>query len=104
MESAALESYRKDVENNRDLTSIAINRKLQEENLAISGGSKKAWQEAQSGDGHTYYWNILTNGKVSQMYKFRCKEMSIVQNLFGSRLKKVTQVCKNKKKKEVLRG
>lgn len=63
IESAALEAYRKDVENNRDLTSIAINKKVEEENLAISGASssKKVWREAKS-DGRTYYWNTLSNG------------------------------------------
>lgn len=74
MESAAMEAYRRDVENNADLTSIAINKKVAEENLSISSGSgiKKVWREAKSDDGNTYYWNIMTNGKkLSIRYTYR---------------------------------
>ena len=65
IESAALEAYRRDVENNADLSSIAINDKLQQDNLMIRDkptSGKKIWKEAKSKDGATYYWNILTNG------------------------------------------
>ncbi|KAJ8909597.1 hypothetical protein NQ315_005661 [Exocentrus adspersus] len=63
MEIAALTAYRRDVESNAnaDLTSIAINKKLKEENLSISGENKKIWHEAQSKEGQIYYWNVLTN-------------------------------------------
>lgn len=57
IESAALEAYQRDVANNADLTSIAINNKL-----AQSSGSKKVWYEAKTNEGRTYYWNTLTNG------------------------------------------
>lgn len=61
MEAAALEAYRKDVENNADWTSVAINKKMQEENLEIAGGSsKKVWREAVTKEGKTYYWNSVT--------------------------------------------
>lgn len=65
MEAAAMAAYRKDVESNAsaDLTSIAIHKKMTDENLTIKEGSKKVWYEAKSKDGHTYYWNIVTNGK-----------------------------------------
>ncbi|CAH0554614.1 unnamed protein product, partial [Brassicogethes aeneus] len=61
MEALALAAYRKDVANNADMTSVAINNKLKEDNLAISSGSKKVWKEAKSKDGNFYYWNVLTN-------------------------------------------
>lgn len=64
IESAALEAYQRDVENNRDLTSVAINSKLQKDNLVVSSGSKKVWYEAKTNEGNTYYWNTLTNGEV----------------------------------------
>ncbi|XP_017780745.1 PREDICTED: WW domain-binding protein 4 [Nicrophorus vespilloides] len=61
MEAAALEAYRKDVESNADLTSININKKVAEDNLAISVKTGKMWREAKSEGGQTYYWNIVTN-------------------------------------------
>lgn len=64
MEAAALEAYRKDVQNNADLTSVAINKKLEENNL-VSDDAKKVWREAKSNEGHIYFWNILTNGNVT---------------------------------------
>lgn len=64
MEAAALEAYRKDVENNADITSASINKQLQENNLVLSD-SKKVWKEAVATDGRSYYWNILTNGNFS---------------------------------------
>lgn len=64
MEAAALESYRKDVESNADLTSMMINKKVKEDNLSVVlGEGKKMWREAKSKEGHIYYWNILSNGK-----------------------------------------
>lgn len=62
IESAALAAYQKDVANNADLTSIAINNKLEKDNLALSSGSKKVWHEAKTNEGRTYYWNTLTSG------------------------------------------
>lgn len=62
IESAALEAYQRDVEQNRDLTSVAINNRLEKDGLAVSGGSKKVWYEAKTNEGRTYYWNTLTNG------------------------------------------
>lgn len=58
-------AYRKDVEinANADLTSIAISKRLKDDNLVISGTSTKVWQEAKSNEGHVYYWNVLTNGE-----------------------------------------
>lgn len=64
MEAAAMEAYRKDVENNTDLTAKAINKRLEEDNLAISSGSKKLWHETRSKDGRIYYWNVMTNETV----------------------------------------
>ncbi|XP_060529693.1 WW domain-binding protein 4-like isoform X2 [Cylas formicarius] len=65
MEAAALEAYRKDVENNADLTSLSINKRLEEQNLAIASTSaRKQWQEAVSKDGRSYYWNVMTNETV----------------------------------------
>ncbi|CAH1154245.1 unnamed protein product [Phaedon cochleariae] len=66
MEAAAMAAYRRDVENNSsaDLTSIAIAKKLEDENLAISGSGKKIWQELKSKEGNIYYWNTLTNETV----------------------------------------
>lgn len=61
MEAAALAAYRKDVENNLDMTSVAINKKVEKDNLAISSGSKKAWQETKTKNGQVYYWNVITN-------------------------------------------
>lgn len=61
METAALEAYRKDVENNADLTSVSINKKLQENNLILND-AKKVWKEAKSNEGRRYYWNVITNG------------------------------------------
>lgn len=67
MESAALAAYRKDVANNADMTSRAINKTVEDNNLVISGGelegSKKVWKEAKNRDGKTYYFNVITNGK-----------------------------------------
>lgn len=66
MEAAAMDAYRKDVENNADMTSRAINKRLQDENLEVAGssaGGKKIWREAKADKG-TYYWNILTNESV----------------------------------------
>lgn len=64
MEAAAVAAYRKDVQSNAnaDLTSMAIHQRLQEENLEIKDSSKMIWYEAKSKEGHTYYWNIITNG------------------------------------------
>lgn len=56
MESAALEAYRKDVENNADLSSIAIN------NTARQNNSKKLWNETKNEHGKSYYLNVVTNG------------------------------------------
>ncbi|CAG9764764.1 unnamed protein product [Ceutorhynchus assimilis] len=67
MENAGMEAYRRDVERNAtaDLTSIAINKKLKEDNLAIaSGSSEKVWHEAVTKDGKSYYWNTDTNATV----------------------------------------
>lgn len=62
MEAAAMEAYKKDVENNADWTSVAINKKMQEENLEIaSGSSKKVWREVASKGGKNYFWNTVTN-------------------------------------------
>ncbi|KAL3270328.1 hypothetical protein HHI36_009376 [Cryptolaemus montrouzieri] len=63
MEKAALEAYKKDIENNADITSIAINQKLKDENLEIKG-SAKIWHELKSKEGHLYYWNTVTNETV----------------------------------------
>ncbi|KAK9876912.1 hypothetical protein WA026_015948 [Henosepilachna vigintioctopunctata] len=63
MEKAALEAYKKDIENNADLTSIAINQKLKDENLEIKGAAK-IWHELKSKEGHLYYWNTVTNETV----------------------------------------
>lgn len=64
MEAAALESYRKDVESNADFTSMMINKKVEKDNLTVVlGEGKKVWRETKSKEGHTYYWNILSNGK-----------------------------------------
>lgn len=62
-------AYRKDVEGNAsaDLTSIAITKRLKDDNLSLKeGSSKKIWYEAKSKEGHIYYWNTLTNGKFSK--------------------------------------
>lgn len=71
-------AYRKDVQSNAsaDLTSIAIHQRLQEENLEIKEGCKKIWYEAKSKEGHTYYWNIVTNGKESILHIFLLFVMS----------------------------
>jgi hypothetical protein len=72
----------KDVEENADFTSQLIKEKLsqkqqQDEMDAVPTGSKvvecavkceaaeaiKVWYEAQSDEGHTYYWHIETGGK-----------------------------------------
>ncbi|XP_076251422.1 WW domain-binding protein 4-like isoform X2 [Rhynchophorus ferrugineus] len=68
MESAAMEAYKRDVASNvaADLTSIAINKRLQEENLQIASGSKKIWQEVVTKDGKSYFWNTLTNETIWQ--------------------------------------
>ncbi|XP_044754573.1 WW domain-binding protein 4-like isoform X2 [Coccinella septempunctata] len=60
MEKAALESYKRDIENNADMTSVAINQKLKDENLQIKG-STKVWQQLKSKEGDFYYWNTVTN-------------------------------------------
>jgi len=68
METAALDAYRRDVEQNStaDLTSIAINKKLSDDNLQIAGGSnRKVWHEVVGRDGKSYYWNTVTNGTYS---------------------------------------
>ncbi|CAG9858908.1 unnamed protein product [Phyllotreta striolata] len=66
MEAAAMVAYRRDVESNSsaDLTSIAISKKLKEDNLELSGSSNKIWCEAKSKEGHVYYYNTLTNESV----------------------------------------
>ncbi|XP_022901271.1 WW domain-binding protein 4 [Onthophagus taurus] len=70
MESAALEAYRKDVENNRDLSSIEIKKKMEENNLGFGAscysGSKhqKLWREAKNDDGKSYYYNTITNESI----------------------------------------
>lgn len=60
MEKAALEAYKRDIENNADITSIAINEKLKNENLEIKGSSK-IWHQLKSKEGDFYYWNTVTN-------------------------------------------
>lgn len=82
IESAALEAYQRDVESNRDLTSIAINSRLEKDNLALSSGSKKVWCEAKTNEGRTYYWNTLTNGISVSYYPNMCIT-DILQNRFG---------------------
>ncbi|CAH1109906.1 unnamed protein product [Psylliodes chrysocephalus] len=66
MEAAALAAYRKDVETNSsaDLTSLAIAKKLKDENLQLRNDSNKVWYEAKTKEGHTYYWNTITNETV----------------------------------------
>ncbi|GJQ85261.1 hypothetical protein Trydic_g18495 [Trypoxylus dichotomus] len=65
IESAALEAYRKDVQNNSDLSSIAINDTIQQNNLVISpSNSRKLWNEAKNDEGRSYYYNVLTNESV----------------------------------------
>jgi hypothetical protein len=76
----------KDVEANGDLTSQIIKEKLaqmrqQEETNVSAAGSAvakavvkpeaaetaKVWYEAQSDEGHVYYWHIETGGKYEDM-------------------------------------
>lgn len=64
IESAALEAYRKDVQNNGDLSSIAINNTLQQSSHSTSSNSHKLWNEVKNEDGKSYYYNVLTNGNV----------------------------------------
>lgn len=61
IEANALEAYRQDIDNNADLTAVGIKKKLEETNSVLSGG-KKIWRECKSEDGHTYYWNTISNG------------------------------------------
>lgn len=62
MEAAALDAYQRDVAQNStaDLTSIAINKKLSDDNLQIA--TRKVWHELVGRDGKSYYWNTITNG------------------------------------------
>lgn len=71
MESAALQAYRKDVENNADLSSVVINQKLSEGNFELTAGVSgsisagkitKLWNEAKRPNGKSYYCNIMTKG------------------------------------------
>jgi hypothetical protein len=83
---AALKAYMKDVEANADLTSQMIKEKLartqqQEEPDMSTAGSAvvkvevkpeaaettEVWYEAQSDEGHVYYWHIETGGKYGSM-------------------------------------
>ncbi|KRT86931.1 hypothetical protein AMK59_2021 [Oryctes borbonicus] len=65
MESAALEAYRKDVQNNGDLSSIVINKTVQQNNLAINpSNSRRLWNEAKNDEGRSYYYNVLTNESI----------------------------------------
>ncbi|XP_050310876.1 peroxisomal acyl-coenzyme A oxidase 3-like isoform X2 [Anthonomus grandis grandis] len=62
MEAAAMEAYRRDMEHNAsaDLTSMAIAKRVEEENLEIA--NRKLWHEIPSIDGQkSYYWNTVTN-------------------------------------------
>ncbi|XP_045474326.1 WW domain-binding protein 4-like isoform X2 [Harmonia axyridis] len=60
MERAALDSYQRDIENNADITSAALNKKLKDENLQIKG-TAKIWHQLKSKEGDFYYWNTVTN-------------------------------------------
>ncbi|GLV35986.1 uncharacterized protein CBL_09796 [Carabus blaptoides fortunei] len=62
MESAALEAYRKDIENNADMSSRAINETLEKSNLALS--SKKIWHEFRPKEGPVYYCNTETKETI----------------------------------------
>ncbi|XP_030759808.1 WW domain-binding protein 4 [Sitophilus oryzae] len=66
MELAAMQAYQKDVQQNTaaDLTSIAINQRLKDEQLEIASGVRKIWKELVAKDGKSYYWNTLTNETV----------------------------------------
>ncbi|XP_072377623.1 WW domain-binding protein 4 [Diabrotica undecimpunctata] len=66
MEQAAMAAYRRDVESNSsaDLTSMAISKKLKDDNLQLRNTQNKVWYEAKSEDGNHYYWNTLTNESV----------------------------------------
>lgn len=64
MEMAALEAYRKDVETNPDLTSVAIHKKSKGSNLTINS-AKKLWHQEKSRSGQISYRNILTNEIVA---------------------------------------
>ncbi|XP_049868608.1 WW domain-binding protein 4 [Pectinophora gossypiella] len=74
MEEAAMAAYLKDVQNNADLTSQAINNMLDQtgstvttKNASISTASSKTekippvWQEVKNDNGGTYFWNTQTN-------------------------------------------
>ncbi|CAK1540465.1 unnamed protein product [Leptosia nina] len=69
MEEAAMRAYLKDVQNNADLTSQDINQMLGKDgksstDIIVSTASSKTeptWQEVKGKDGHSYYWNKLTN-------------------------------------------
>ncbi|KDR19704.1 WW domain-binding protein 4 [Zootermopsis nevadensis] len=73
MEEAALKAYMKDVEENADFSSQLIKEKLSQQQRqqdadgmgASPAGSAvaettKVWYEAQSDEGHVYYWHIET--------------------------------------------
>lgn len=87
MEASALEAYRKDIENNADLTAENIKKKLEDTNSVLSGG-KKVWKELKSEEGHSYYWNTLTNGSNLKEFNFICCLSNIFKSQRGNPLKK----------------
>lgn len=95
----------KDVEANADFTSQIIKEKLaqtarqqqQEQTDVSTAGSTvaedvvkteaaetvKLWYEAQSEEGHVYYWHIETEGKYEDMRNFDiCILLKLVMTLF----------------------
>lgn len=62
METAALEAYQKDVENNADLMAQSISKKLKESNAVLR--TKPLWHEVKTEVGKSYYWNIITNETI----------------------------------------
>lgn len=71
-----MKAYMKDVEENADFSSQLIKEKLSQQQRqqdadgmgASPAGSAvaettKVWYEAQSDEGHVYYWHIETGGK-----------------------------------------
>lgn len=45
-------------------------KKTPEEEYSEKKTVRKAWYEAHSPEGYTYYWNVDTNGKSSLMHLF----------------------------------